>query len=104
MIFYDSMGYYDNMSDEEMDKFDERLFREQKKADREKFEKLHNIKRDKRGRLNKGALLAKKDTCNEDKIWLRYKAGMTVGEIVEVMGCSKSTVYNVIKKRKSKDK
>lgn len=104
MIFSDSMWFFDNMSDEEMSLFDEMLFREHRKTTREKFEKQHNIKRDKRGRLNKGALLAKKDTCNEDKIWLRYKAGMTVGEIVEVMGCSKSTVYNVIKKRKSKDK
>ena len=101
MSLSDSMGFYDNMSDKEMSVFDEWLFREQKKADREKFEKQHNIKRDKRGRLNKGALLAKKETCNEDEIWLRYMSGMTVGQIVYVMGCSKSTVYNVINKRKS---
>lgn len=104
MIFNDNMWFLAGMSEEALARFDERLFREQKKADRERFEEQHNIKRDKRGRLNKGALLAKKETCDEVKIWLRYMSGMTVGQIVDVMGCSKSTVYNVIKKRKSEDK
>lgn len=91
---------FDGYEDTEMYFDDEWIIREQKKAERERFEKLHNIKRDKRGRLNMGALLAKKDCCNEDEIWLRYMSGMSVKQIVDCMGCSKSTVYNVIKKHK----
>ena len=67
---------------------------------RKEFDKKHNIKRDKRGRLNSGALLAKKDNCNETDIIQKYMSGMTVKEIVECLGCSKSTVYNVIKNYK----
>lgn len=91
---------FDDDKKEEVYFDDEWIIREQRKAQREQFEKLHNIKRDKRGRLNAGALLAKKDCCNEDMIWLRYASGMSPKQIVDCMGCSKSTVYNVIKKYK----
>lgn len=67
------------------------------------FEQKRNIKRDRKGRLNKGSALARKDTCNEVEIILRHASGMAVKEIVECMGCSKSTVYNAIKKYKNKD-
>lgn len=85
--------WWNTASDEEIDA----LIRIER---RKVFDKKHNIKRDKRGRLNSGALLAKKDNCNENAILLRYMSGMTVKEIVECMGCSKSTVYNVIKNYK----
>lgn len=60
--------------------------------------------RDSRGRLLDGAQIAKKDCCNDVKIILMYGAGMTVKEIVNELGCSKSTVYNVLSKSKNKDK
>ena len=59
---------------------------------KEEWDKKHNVHRDKRGRLNKGALLASKDSCNEQGILLRYDSGMSVKEIVNCMECSKSTV------------
>ena len=65
-----------------------------------KFEELRNIKRDSKGRLNKGAKLAKKDTCNETKIYLMHELGATVKEIVAYYGCSKSVVYRVLAKHK----
>ena len=64
---------------------------------------VRNIYRDKRGRLNKGALLASKYNCNKVEILRRYESGMTVKQIVECMGCSKSTVYNAIKEYNEKD-
>lgn len=64
------------------------------------FEELRNIKRDNKGRLNKGAKLAKKDSCNEMKIYLMHELGATVKEIVEHYGCSKSVVYRVLAKHK----
>lgn len=91
---------FGDYEDTEMYFDDEWIIRGQRKAQREQFEKVRNIKRDKRGRLNKGALLAKKDCCNEDEIWLRYMSGMSAKQIVDCMGCSSSTVYNVIKKYK----
>jgi len=100
MVFSDNMGLDDNMSAEELARFDEWVLQEQKKCNRERFEKQRNIQRDKRGRLNKGALLAQKESCDKDKIWLMKMSGMTVQEIVDCMGCSKSTVYDVIKQRK----
>lgn len=97
-------GYFsDILEEEDIQLLDERILHEQQSYYREKFEKEHNIKRDKRGRLNKGALLAKKTTCNDVKIWLLYMAGMSVKTIVENMGCSKSTVYNSIKRHKEKN-
>ena len=93
--FSDNSAWWNMASDDEIDTA---IRMEQ----REYFDKKHNIKRDKRGRLNSGALLAKKDNCNEKGILLRYMSGMTVKEIVECMGCSKSTVYNVIKNYKEK--
>ena len=53
--------------------------------------------------MNKGALLASKDSCNEQGILLRYDSGMSVKEIVNCMECSKSTVYNVLKKHKKRN-
>ena len=70
---------------------------------KEEWDKKHNVHRDKRGRLNKGALLASKDSCNEQSILLRYDSGMSVKEIVNCMECSKSTVYNVLKKHKKRN-
>ena len=67
---------------------------------RKKFEELQNIKRDSKGRLNKGARLAKKASCNETKIYLMYELGATVKEIIEMYGCSKSVVYRVLAKHK----
>lgn len=98
-FFGDGSGYsnyYDYIDDEW-------FVNEQKKHDKREFEKKHNVKRDKRGRLNKGALLAQKDCCNENKIWLLRCSGMSVKEIVECMGCSKSTVYNILNKHKKPD-
>lgn len=67
---------------------------------RKNFEEIRNIKRDSKGRLNKGALLAKKDSCNETKIYLMHEMGATVKEIVEHYGCSKSVVYRILAKRR----
>lgn len=67
---------------------------------RKKFEELRKIKRDGKGRLNKGALLAKKESCNELKIYLMHEAGATVKEIVAYYGYSKSVVYRVLAKHK----
>lgn len=67
---------------------------------RKKFEELRNIERDSKGRLNKGAKLAKKDSCNESRIYLMYEIGATVKEIVAYCGCSKSVVYRVLAKHK----
>ena len=76
---------------------EERYYREQR---RKEFEKKRNIKRDEKGRLNKVAKLAHKDACDELKIWLHYCAGSSVKEIVEATGLGKSTIYNVIKRKK----
>ena len=64
------------------------------------LKELQNIKRDSKGRLNKGAKLAKKASCNETKIYLMYELGATVKEIIEMYGCSKSVVYRVLAKHK----
>ena len=69
-----------------------------------KFEWERNIQRDEKGRLNKGAKLAKKDTCNENKIKLLIGAGFSVKQIVENLGCSKSTVYKIRKEYKERQK
>lgn len=61
---------------------------------------LLNIHRDKQGRLNKGARLASKDNCNKVEILRMYDEGMTVKQIVNDLRCSKSTVYNAIKKHR----
>lgn len=69
----------------------------------EEYRKKLNLTRDERGRLSKGATIAKKRSCDEEEIWYLHKLGWTVKKIVEVRGCSKSTAYNVIKKKKQKD-
>lgn len=96
MVFGDGSEYFDfwnDISDEEHELV-------LKAAYREEQEKKRNVNRDKRGRLNKGARLAQKDSCDIKKIWLLYQNGVTVKEIVHRLGCSKSTVYNVVKERK----
>ena len=50
---------------------------------RKEFEELNNIKRDSKGRLNKGAKLAKKDSCNETKIYLIWKKYQVFTPIAE---------------------
>ncbi len=68
------------------------------------YKKFFDIGRDERGRIKKGAVIARKRSCDEDDIWFLYKKwGLSVKEIVEERGCSKSTVYNVIKKYKKKE-
>lgn len=99
---YDEM--FDDYEEWGLDVYDE-VF--QKMADMEiiKHEnEVRNIHRDKRGRLNKGALLASKYNCNKEDILRMYDSGMTVKQIVECMGCSKSAVYNATKVRRKKKK
>ena len=65
----------------------------------EDYRKKRNVTRDEKGRLMNQSKLAKKRCCDEDEIWFKHhNLNMGVKEIVEVMGCSKSTVYNVLKK------
>ena len=94
------VGLGDCPSPYDEDTVDRLIRREQEKEERRKFEEKRNIKRDKHGKLNKGALLALKDCCDKDKIWQLHCSGKTVKRIVEIMGCSKSTVYNVLKMHK----
>ena len=83
-----------------VDEYFEELTQETEKNKRKQFEEEHNIDRDAKGRLNKGARLAQKDSCYELSILLRYKSGMPAKEIVNDLKCSKSTVYAVISKYK----
>ena len=83
-----------------VDEYNEELTQEIKKGKRKQFEEEHNIDRDAKGKLNKGARLAQKDSCDELSILLRYKSGMPAKEIVNDLKCSKSTVYAVISKYK----
>lgn len=69
-------------------------------SERFEFEARRNIHRDKKGRLNKGAQLAKKIKCDEYMIRRLYKEDIPVRTITLLLGCSKSTVYNVIKQYK----
>lgn len=88
-----SYEYSENpLTDEEIDAWED-----------EQYKKRLNISRDEKGRLHKGSTIAKKRRCDEDEIWLLYsQQKCTVKEIVDLRGCSKSTVYNVIKKYKEK--
>ena len=70
--------------------------------DDEEYKKKLNLARDEKGRLKKGATIARKRICDEEDLWWLYSMGCTVKEIIELRGCSKSTVYNVIKKYKEK--
>ncbi len=97
MMFGDGSDYYDTWSDISEEEHELLL----KDIYREAQEKKRNVNRDKRGRLNKGARLAQKDSCSIKKIWSLYQTDMTVKEIVNHLGCSKSTVYNVVKERKA---
>lgn len=70
----------------------------------EQYKKQLNIKRDEKGRLQKEVTLARKRSCDDTEIWRLYsECNYSVKEIVELKGCSKSTVYNVIKKHKEKE-
>ena len=71
--------------------------------DDEEYKKKLNLARDEKGRLKKGATIARKRICDEEDLWSLYSGGCTVKEIIELRGCSKSTVYNVIKKYKEKE-
>lgn len=85
-----------------VDEYREQMEEAIEKGKQEQYKEKRNIKRDGKGRLNKGSALAKKDSCNVEGILLRHISGMAVKEIVECMGCSKSTVYNAIKKHRKK--
>lgn len=101
-FFYCYERYGSYTDDEMIDRAIEKQRIEDELQRKKEWDEKHNIHRDKRGRLNEGALLASKDNCNELAIQLRYDSGMTVKEITECMGCSKSTVYNAIKKHRCK--
>ena len=75
---YDSL-YWDNMIEIGM---------------KEVFNRERNIRRDKKGRLNKGAQLAKGSGYDKWNIWEMKKNGMSNNEIMEVTGCSRPTIYN----------
>ena len=83
--------YYSPPTDEEIDLYND-----------EQYKKKLNLARDEKGRLKKGATIARKRICDEEDLWWLYSKGRTVKEIIELRGCSKSTVYNVIKKYKEK--
>ena len=70
----------------------------------EQYKKKLNLARDEKGRLKKGATIARKRICDEEDLWWLYSKGYTVKEIIELRGCSKSTVYRVIKEHKEKEK
>lgn len=99
-IFADYEEQSNYIDEEWVDREIEKQRKEKEQERKKEWNKKHNIHRDERGRLNKGALLASKDNCKEQEILLRHDSGMTVREIVERMGCSKSTVYNVLKKHR----
>jgi transposase len=101
-IFGDYVESADYIDEEWVDREIEKQCKEQEEQRKREWDKKHNIRRDKRGRLNKGALLASKNNCSEVGIQLRYDSGMSPKEIVDCMKCSKSTVYSVIKKHKNK--
>lgn len=71
------------------------------KEDRKTEKFFYNVNkiRDGRGRLKKGAKIAEKGSCDRDKIWRLHTEGKTVREIVNIMQCSKSTVYDIIKQK-----
>ena len=99
-IFEDYEKQYDYIDEEWVDREIEKQRKEKEQERKKEWDKKHNIHRDERGRLNKGALLANKDSCNEKEILQWYDSGMPVKEIVDCMNCSKSMVYNVIKKHR----
>ena len=67
------------------------------KVEKFAFDSERNIKRDSKGRLNKGSRLAQKDNCNEYRIKAFLGLGYSVKRIVAMLHCSKSTVYRVKK-------
>ena len=90
--------YYGDYYDYEYDESDDDwLLREQIRYSEEK----RGIRRDRKGRLKKGSQLAKRYDNKEVDIWLRYSAGMTPAQIIKTTRYSKSSVYDVIKKKKS---
>jgi DNA invertase Pin-like site-specific DNA recombinase len=88
---------YEYMDDDDIN----RLIKEEQ---RRQFEEKRNIYRDEKGRLNKGAQLNHKESCNSDRIWLMYCSGMSIDEIMKIMKCSRSSAYRIIKKNKDNRK
>ena len=70
-IFDDYEEQRDYIDEEWVDREIEKQRKELAEQRKKEWDKKHNIYRDKRGRLNKGALLASKDSCNELGILLR---------------------------------
>ena len=99
-IFGDYEEQFDYIDEEWVDREIEKQRKEKEQECKKEWDKKHNIHRDEHGRLNKGALLASKDSCKEKEILQWYDNGMSVKEIVDCMKCSKSTVYYVIKKHR----
>lgn len=83
--------WWENLTEEEFDAMIE-------EGNKKEFNSKRNIKRDKKGRLNQGAKLAQKDSCDEYKIKTYLRWGFSVKDIVGLLGCSKSVVYRVRKK------
>jgi DNA invertase Pin-like site-specific DNA recombinase len=73
------------------------LFFDMDKVEKLAFDSERNVKRDSKGRLNKGSRLAQKDNCNEYSIKAYLGLGYSVKRIVAMLHCSKSTVYRVKK-------
>lgn len=99
-IFADYEEQDDYIDEEWVGREIEKQRKEREEQRKKEWDIKHNIHRDERGRLNEGALLASKDNCNEQEILLRHDSGMSVKEIVDCMKCSKSTVYNAIKRHR----
>lgn len=89
-------GQYYDYNEIDIEMYDKMIEIERKKA----FDKERNIRRDKKGRLNKGAQLAKKDSCNKSRIWSLYCEGVSIKKIMTYMGCSQATAYKAIKEFK----
>ena len=49
----------------------------------EQYKKKLNLARDEKGRLKKGATIARKRICDEVDLWSLYSGGCTVKEIIE---------------------
>ena len=89
-VEYGFVGY----ADYELDAEDiDRLIDEER---RKHFEELRDIKRDKKGRLNKGARLAQKDCCDKEEIIRLFSKGLTAKAIANRMGCGLASVYRII--------
>ena len=75
----------------------DQAIQESEKLKQEADKRLKNERRDERGRLQKGSRIAAKQNCDKNRICLYYAMGCSVKEIVTQLGCSKTTVYRVLK-------